>query len=473
VKFGTNGITREPSIKEECGVFGVYLPGADVARIAFFGLYALQHRGQESAGIATTDGKAIAVHRGMGLVAQVFDEASLEPLKGFAALGHTRYSTTGSSRVENAQPMLVGEGHRQLALAHNGNLVNLEELMAHPASSGLLSSSDSELIAKFIAFEATQGIEAAIEKFIEVAQGSYSLGILTRDAIYAVRDPWGNRPLSLGRLDGGWAIASESCALATVGAEYVRDIAPGEILRIDARGPRSRISARRERRAFCLFELIYLSRPDSRIGGRTVNAVRNAMGRELAREHPIKGDIVMGIPDSATPAAIGYAQASGIPYSEGLIKNRYIGRTFIQPDDRLRRLGVALKFNPLPDTVAGRRVIVVDDSIVRGNTIKPLAEMLRKAGAVEIHLRVASPPIRYPCFYGVDIASSGELVAHRRDVDEIARLMGVDSLAYLSLEGMWRALETTGDGFCTACFTGNYPIGRRELADKMVLERRP
>ncbi len=449
------------------------MPGADVARIAYFGLYALQHRGQESAGIATTDGQAITVHRGMGLVAQVFDKGSLEPLKGFAALGHTRYSTTGSPRLENAQPFLAGQGSGQLALAHNGNLVNLEELMGllrdwHPTS-----SCDSELIAKFLASQADEGLEAAIERFMEVAQGSYSLGILTTQALYAVRDPWGNRPLALGRLEGGWAIASESCALATVGAEYVREVAPGEILKIDANGPRSRISRRRVRRAFCLFELIYLSRPDSRIGGRTVNSARNAMGRELAREHPASADIVMGIPDSATPAAIGYAQASGMPYAEGLIKNRYIGRTFIQPDDRLRRLGVALKFNPLPDTVAGRRVVVVDDSIVRGNTIRPLADMLRKAGAVEVHLRVASPPIRFPCFYGVDIASSEELVAHGRDVEEVARLLGVDSLAYLSLEGMWRALETTGDGFCTACFTGCYPIGRRELADKFVLEKHP
>ncbi len=478
MRYRPTGQGTDRTRGEKCGVFGVYLPGADVARIAFFGLYALQHRGQESAGIAVANGTHIKCHKGMGLVSQVFDEPALEPLSGIASLGHTRYSTTGSSRLENAQPLIVGDDD-QLALAHNGNLVNLEELISLLGGRDLTSSCDSELIAHLI-YSAAQAntpsspdLAPAIEQFMQVAQGSYSLGILTKDALYAVRDPWGNRPLCLGRLDGGWAIASESCALATVGAEYVRDIAPGEILKIDASGPRSHMIGRRERRAFCLFELIYLSRPDSRISGRTVNSARNAMGRELAREHPVQADIVMGIPDSATPAAIGFAQASGIPYAEGLIKNRYIGRTFIQPDDRLRRLGVALKFNPLPDTVAGRRVVVVDDSIVRGNTLRPLAEMLRRAGAVEVHLRVASPPIRFPCFYGVDIASSEELVANGRSIEEIRQFLGVDSLAYLSLEGMWRALETTGDHFCTACFTGQYPIGRRHLADKFVLERSP
>ncbi|WP_029214778.1 amidophosphoribosyltransferase [Kallotenue papyrolyticum] len=447
--------------REECGVFGVYAPGEDVARLTFFGLYALQHRGQESAGIAVCDGRRIVTHKDMGLVAQIFDEASLAPLRGHSAIGHTRYSTTGSSQIANAQPYTMESYLGPLALAHNGNLTNAAELRLQvlKRGAGLTSSSDSEVAAlTLLGGEGPDWVER-ITEFMERAEGAYCLVILTREALYAVRDPLGLRPLCLGHLgESGWVVASESCALSTIGAEYVREVRPGEALMIDARGPRTIVERPAPRPALCLFEYIYFARPDSLLQDQLIHSVRMELGRELAREAPARADIVMGVPDSATPAAIGYAQESGLPYTEGLIKNRYIGRTFIQPDDRLRKQGVKLKFNPLASTLRGKRVVLVDDSIVRGNTSGPIVRLLREAGATEVHVRVSSPPIRHPCFMGVDMATYPELIAHRMSVEEICRYIGADSLAYLSFEGLLRATGRDPESFCGACFTGKYPI---------------
>ena len=445
---------------EACGVFGIYGPGEDVARVTFFGLYALQHRGQESAGIAVSDGVRATMHKGMGLVAQVFTEERLRPLTGHIAIGHNRYSTKGTSRLPNAQPYLIESALGPLAVAHNGNLVNAGALRARllQRGVGLSSTSDSEVITQMLAGAQGDTWEARIQAFMHEAQGAYSLAILSARALYAVRDPWGFRPLCLGRLNGAWVVASESCALATVGASYLREVEPGEIVAIDEGGAHSLRGAIARPQALCIFEYIYFARPDSILQGQWVYRARAGLGRMLAREHPAEADVVMGIPDSATTAAIGYAEESGIPYSEGLIKNRYIGRTFIQPDDRLRRAGVALKFNPLPDNLNGRRVVLVDDSIVRGNTSAPIVAMLRRAGAREIHMRVSSPPIRYPCMMGVDMASHEELIAHRLTPEEIGQHLGVDSLGYLSLEGLLAGVERPAAGFCLACFTGNYPV---------------
>ncbi|GAP63636.1 amidophosphoribosyltransferase [Ardenticatena maritima] len=464
-------------LHEACGVIGVYAPGRDVARLAFFGLYALQHRGQESAGIATTDGRAAYLHKGMGLVSQVFNEENLRPLRGHIAIGHNRYSTTGGSHVRNAQPYLIETIHGPLGVAHNGNLTNALHLrrMLMKRGVGLTSSSDSEAIVQILAAspdvwphippvddEGDLWI-GRIRALMQLAEGAYALTILTRHALYAVRDPRGLRPLCLGELDEGYVIASESCALQTIGARYVREIEPGEIVRIDASGLSSLQGAPCRRRALCIFEYVYFSRPDSLMEGQVIHTVRQEMGRQLAREAPADADVVVGVPDSATPHAIGYSLESGIPYTEGLIKNRYIGRTFIQPDDKLRREGVRLKYNPLPANLEGKRVVLVDDSIVRGNTAGPLVQLLRDAGAREVHVRVASPPVRHPCFMGVDMATYGELIAHRYDIEEIRRHIGADSLAYLSLPGLLQAVycgmgEPTEPRHCTACFSGDYPL---------------
>jgi amidophosphoribosyltransferase len=446
---------------EECGVFGIYAPGEDVARITFFGLYALQHRGQESAGIAVSNGRAILSHKEMGLVAQVFDEASLEPLKGNLAIGHTRYSTTGSSRVTNAQPFTLEAYLGPLALAHNGNLTNAAELRLDllKRGVGLTSTSDSEVATLLLLTPQGTSWRERIDYFMEQAEGAYSMTILTRDALYAVRDPLGLRPLALGKLgDHGWVVASESCAFNTIGAEFVREIEPGEAIMIDGDGARTILQRPGTKQALCLFEYIYFARPDSTLRGQLIHQVRMELGRELAREAPADADLVMGVPDSATPAAIGYAQEAGLPYAEGLIKNRYIGRTFIQPDDRLRKQGVALKYTALSSTLAGKRVVVVDDSIVRGNTTGPIVRLLRSAGATEVHMRVSSPPIRHPCFMGVDMATYPELIAHRLSEDEIARYIDADSLRYLSYEGLLRATGRDPNTFCGACFTGSYPM---------------
>ncbi|MCB0199084.1 MAG: amidophosphoribosyltransferase [Caldilineae bacterium] len=466
--------------REACGVFGIYAPGSDVARVAFFALYALQHRGQESAGIATCDGWAAYSHKGMGLVHQVFNEENLRPLKGHLAIGHNRYSTTGGSHLRNAQPYLIETMHGPLGVGHNGNLTNALELRRSllERGVGLISSSDSEVITQMLALPPLgAGVgkpdwEARLANFIAEAEGAYSLVILTRDAVFAVRDPLGLRPLCIGRIpanghQAGYVVASESCALGTIGADYVREVEPGEIVRLDQDGlhsvrPRSESPASQ---AFCIFEYVYFARPDSIIENQTVHQVRQRLGRVLAREAPADADIVVGVPDSATPAAIGYAIESGLTYTEGLTKNRYIGRTFIQPDDRLRRAGVHLKYNPLRANLEGKRVVLVDDSIVRGNTAGPLVRLLRDGGAAEVHVRVSSPPVRNPCFMGIDMARGEELIGHSRTVEEIRQHIGADSLAYLSHEGMLRAVQAGIDaptGHCSACFTGNYPIHLEE-----------
>jgi amidophosphoribosyltransferase len=446
---------------EECGVFGIYAPGEDVARLTFFGLYALQHRGQESAGIAVSDGKMLHAHKAMGLVAQVFDEQALAPLQGHLAIGHTRYSTTGSSRIANAQPYNMESYLGPIALAHNGNLTNATELRERVLRRGvgLTSTSDSEVATMVLLGGEGPEWSDRIGHFMDCAEGAYCLTVLTKDALYAVRDPLGLRPLCLGRLgEQGWVVASESCALSTIGAEWVRDVEPGEALMINETGVHTIVKQPAPRPALCLFEYIYFARPDSMLQNQLIHAVRMELGRELARESHVAADVVMGVPDSATPAAIGYAQESGLAYTEGLIKNRYIGRTFIQPDDRLRKQGVKLKFNPLTHTMAGKRVVLVDDSIVRGNTSGPIVRLLREAGAAEVHVRVSSPPIQHPCFMGVDMATYPELIAHRMSVPEIQRYIGADSLAYLSYEGLVRATGRDPNSFCGACFTGNYPI---------------
>lgn len=462
------------SPKEECGIFGIYAPGAEVARLAFFALYALQHRGQESAGIATCDGRAAYVHKELGLVAQVFTEENLHPLRGHMAIGHTRYSTTGTSRLCNAQPYLIETALGPLGIAHNGNLTNASSLRRDllERGVGLSASTDSEVVTQMLAGAPGRTWEERIAAFMERACGAYSLTILTQEAIYAVRDPWGFRPLCLGRLnESGWVVASESCALPTIGATFLREVRPGEMVRLDEGGLTSyQGTSPADRPALCIFEYIYFARPDSLLKGRFVHQIRRRLGERAAREHPVAADLIVGVPDSATAHAIGYAQAAGIPFGEGLIKNRYIGRTFIQPNDRLRRMGVAIKFNPLPEALCGKRVVLVDDSIVRGNTSGPIVALLRRAGASQVHMRVASPPIRYPCFMGVDMATREELIAARMSIAEIARHLGVDSLGYLSLEGLLEAVGPERGGYCTACFTGEYPVPVSDELGKGIFE---
>ncbi len=468
---------HEPSIDDdkpghECGVFGIVAPNADVARLTFFGLYALQHRGQESAGIAVSNGRGMRHYKQMGLVSQVFDEDKLRPLTGHMAIGHTRYSTTGSSRLENAQPFVVESVLGPMAVGHNGNLSNAgvlrQELLRRGV--GLTGTSDSEVITQMLAGGEGRTWEEKFQVFMVRAQGAYCLTVLTRDALFAVRDPLGLHPLCLGRLgEDGWVVASESCALGTIGATFEREVAPGEILMITEDGPHTIARMPAPRPAECLFEYIYFARPDSILHDTSLHAVRVQQGRELARETPVAADVVIPVPDSAVPAAIGYAQESGIPYSEGLIKNRYIGRTFIQPDDHLRKIGISLKFNALSDNLAGKRVVLIDDSIVRGNTSGPIVRLLREAGATEVHVRVSSPPIKHPCFLGVDMATYPELIAHRLTTDEICAHLGADSLAYLSLEGLIRSTRRDPNTFCQGCFTGRYPVDL-ELVDKEVFE---
>jgi amidophosphoribosyltransferase len=458
---------------EECGVFGIYAPDHDVARITFFGLYALQHRGQESAGIATSDGEHVSLRTRIGLVSQGFSEDDLQLLPGHIAVGHARYSTQGSNSPRNAGPMMSGSNLGPVVVAHNGNITNaygLREELEHDGER-FLTTTDSEILTRLIAvspgFSFVDKIRNAMTRMI----GAYSLSILTKDRLFAVRDPLGVRPLCLGRIDDYWVVASESCALATVGATFEREVDPGEIVEI--RGTRM-VSHRPEfprKQAMCLFELIYFARPDSLVFGQRLHIVRQRMGAQLAREYPVDADIVVGLPDSATPAAIGYAQESGIPYTEALIKNRYIGRTFIQPDQRLRDTGVSLKFNALPEAVAGKRVVLVDDTIVRGTTSRPIVQLLRSVGATEVHMRVHAPPMMWPCYLGVDLARRDELIAARMTVPEIGRFIGADSIGYLSLEGLIDAIALPEAGFCTGCLTGNYPVNVQMGMDKLVLER--
>ena len=448
-----------------CGIVGVWNPAhadpTESARLAFFSLYALQHRGQESAGIAATDGRDLRTVRRMGLVGQVFSEPDLDMLGGRAAIGHTRYSTTGSSRIQNAQPMVVGaDDLGEIAVGHNGNCINARDLRVELAEQGIefATSSDTEVVAKTIAGERGASWDERIVRALPRLRGAWSLVILTPRALYAIRDPLGVRPLTLGRKGSAWLVASETCALETVGASIVRDVAPGEVLRIDDRGAETIADFAADRRGLCVFEHVYLASVASELGGVSVYATRERMGERLAEEHPAAADVVIPVPDSAIPAAVGYARRSGIPFREGLIKNRYIGRTFIQPSPELRRQGVALKYNALRDVLDGRRVIVVDDSIVRGSTSGPIVELLRSHGAREVHMRICSPPIRHQCFFGVDMARRDELIASRLDVEQIRRHIGADSLGYLSLEGMVQATGGTEHELCTACFTGDYLV---------------
>jgi amidophosphoribosyltransferase len=441
-----------------CGVFGIRSPERDVARVAFFGLFALQHRGQESAGIAVSDGGHVTAMRDMGLVSQVFDERKLQGLQGEIAIGHTRYSTTGSTQWSNAQPLVHQGRARTVALGHNGNLTNAEALRSELAGEGvrLRSSSDSELIAALIAHdEAT--LEEAVAHAMARLEGAYTVVAIVEGRLAAFRDPHGFRPLSLGRLDGDWVVASETCSLDLVGAEREREVRPGELVVVDDEGCRvTEAAAVANGGSFCIFELFYLARPDSRVAGVEVHNARVRMGERLAQESPAEADLVMPIPDSGTPAAIGFSRALQIPFSEGLIKNRYVGRTFIQPDQGLRDQGIRLKFNPL-DEVRGRRVVVVDDSIVRGSTMRQIVAMLFEAGALEVHVRVSSPPIVSPCFYGIDFADPDQLVAAARDVEGVRQLIGATSLAYLSLDGLQAATRRPASSFCRACLTREYP----------------
>ena len=446
--------------RDECGVFGIYAPGHDVSRLTYFGLYALQHRGQESAGIAACEGGHITTIRDGGLVSQVFDEEKLRALEGAMAIGHVRYSTTGGGSWENAQPIWRDDG-RELALAHNGNLTNAVELFSRLRRKGLdfRGTTDSEIMAALISSDYGRHVEDAVANVMPQLEGAYSTVVMTKHAIVAFRDPLGIRPLSLGKLDDDWVIASESCAFDIIGAELVREVNPGEMISLTEKGLESRQVLTSDREAKCVFEQIYFSRPDSILEGKRVQQVRGQMGEILWRESPVEADLVIAVPDSGTPAARGFARASGIPQDDGLIKNRYVARTFIQPGQELRKHGLRMKFNPLPEIVAGKRLVVVDDSIVRGNTTRQIVGMLRDAGATEVHLRISAPPIRYGCNYGVDMSGRDEMVAHKRTVEEVAHEIGADSLAYLSMEGVYEAIGTPASAHCDACFTGNYPLG--------------
>ncbi len=453
--------------KDACGVFGVWSPGEDVAKLAYYGLHALQHRGQESAGIAVSDGSRIVVHKEMGLVAQVFDEPSLRALRGDIAVAHCRYSTTGSSVWANAQPTFRSTPTVSIALGHNGNLTNTRELAAMLAPGNghgtLAATSDTDVLTElFVQGPAggpgPGGIAEAAARILPLVKGAYSLVFMDEKTLYAARDPQGFRPLVLGRLGAaGWVVASETAALDIVGASFVREVRPGELISLDERGVRSRIFAAAAPKV-CLFEYVYLARPDTTIGGRGLHATRVQIGRTLAREHPADADLVIPVPESGTPAAIGYAEASGIPYGQGLVKNSYVGRTFIQPSQTIRQLGIRLKLNPLRDVIAGQRIVVVDDSIVRGNTQRAIVAMLREAGALQVHVRIASPPVKWPCFYGIDFATRAELIAGSCSVPEICRSIGADSLGYVSLDGLVAATEQPPGSLCRACFDGRYPV---------------
>jgi len=458
-------------LHESCGVFGVYAPGEDVARLTFFALFALQHRGQESAGIATSNGKRLQVCAELGLVSQVFTEDSLSQLSGDFAIGHNRYSTRGSNRITNVQPIVVGKGSNTIAVAHNGNIVNAEHLYKELCDQGYTfrSSTDTEVLANLILSSPAKDWVDKIRYAMHRLQGVYSLTLLTNRSLYGVRDPLGVRPLCLGTINGGWVLASESCALDHIGASFLREVEPGEIVVINENGLNS-YREEVDRKALCVFEYIYFARPDSVINGRLLYPARQAMGEMLAQEHPVDADLVMGVPDSATAAAIGYARYSGIPLCEGLLKNRYVGRTFIEPDQRIRDLGVRLKFNPLPQMLDGQRLVVIDDSIVRGTTTPKVVKLLRRAGAKEVHMRICAPPIRYPCFFGVDMASRWELIAAQKTIPEVRDFIGADSLGYLSIDGLIKAIGLPKDIFCLACFTGDYPIPVQIEMDKLALE---
>jgi amidophosphoribosyltransferase len=465
--------------RDECGVFGIYAPEHDVSRLAYFALFALQHRGQESAGIATASrgGNIIAI-RDQGLVSQVFDEHTLRSLVGDMAIGHVRYSTTGSSDWENAQP-IVRDDRRTLALAHNGNLINAVQLHAELRGRDVpfRSTSDSEIIAALLATHPAERIEDAVADVLPRLKGAFSTVVVTDDAVVAFRDPAGLRPLCLGVIDDpaagppAYCVASESCALDLIGARFLRDVQPGEVVTLTERGIRTRMVAGGERQAFCVFEYIYFARPDSRMGGTVLQVARGRMGENLWHEAPVDADVVIPVPDSGNAAARGLARAAGLPQDDGFIKNRYVARTFIQPGQELRRLGVRMKFNPVPEVVAGKRLVVVDDSIVRGTTDRQIVRMLRDAGAAEVHLRISAPPIKHPCHYGIDMSTREEMIAHGRTVEEVCAELGADSLHYLSLQGVYDAIGLPREQHCDACFSGEYPLAGTEDANgKYALE---
>src|ERR1700729_148326 len=452
--------------RDECGVFGIYAPEHDVSRLAYFALFALQHRGQESAGIATASrGGNIMAIRDQGLVPQVFDDNKLRALVGDMAIGHVRYSTTGASEWENTQP-IVRDDNRTLALAHNGNLINAVELHSELRGRDVpfRSTSDSEIIAALLATHPAERIEDALTEILPQLHGAFSTVVMTDECVVAFRDPHGLRPLSIGRIvaadrsTGGYCVASETCAFDLIGAEHVRDVEPGEVVTLSARGLESFPVMPGQRRAFCVFEYIYFARPDSRMGGTVLQVARAKMGEILWEEAPVEADVVIPIPDSGNAAARGLARAAGLPQDDGFIKNRYVARTFIQPGQELRRHGLRLKFNPLPEVVAGKGLIGVPDALVRGNTMPGIVKMLRDSGAAEIHVRISSPPIKHPCHYGIDMSTREEMIAHERTVDEVAEVLGADSLHYLSLEGVYEAVGTDRGSHCDACFSGEYPL---------------
>ena len=471
----------EKGPQDQCGVFGVWAPGEEVAKLTFFGLYALQHRGQESAGIATSDGKKLLVYKDMGLVSQVFSESALESLTGHIAVGHNRYSTTGSSSWRNAQPTLGRTASGTVALAHNGNLTNTADLLDmlrvrypnqtdNEITGG--NTTDTAVLTALLAGDLDHTLEATATELLPKVRGAFCLVFMDETTLYAARDPQGVRPLVLGRLERGWVVASETAALDIVGASFVREIEPGELIAIDENGLRSSKFGE-TKRAGCVFEYVYLARPDTAINGKNVYDSRVEMGRTLAREYPVEADLVIPTPESGTPAAIGYSQESGIPFGHGLVKNAYVGRTFIQPSQTIRQRGIRLKLNPLKEVIRGKRIIVIDDSIVRGNTQRALVQMLREAGAAEIHVRISSPPITWPCFYGIDFATRAELIATGLGVDDVRESIGADSLGYLTKDGMIAATGQQERELCTACFTGTYPI-ELPTADRLgknLLER--
>ena len=458
---------------DECGVVGVFSPNEQAARIVFFGLYALQHRGQESSGIAASDGSNIRHRTSMGLVMQTFQEDDLERLSGHIAIGHTRYSTTGSSNIRNAQPILVNGPDGEIAVGHNGNLVNASKLRQEMESWGVdfSTSSDTEVIANIISKAPVRSWEDRMAYAMRRLSGAYSLVILSETFLIAARDPLGVRPLCIGKLKGGFVVASETCALDHIGADFIREVEPGEAVIINDQGLRTLYkNTTNSRKASCVFEHIYFARPDSVLDGRLVYSSRMEMGKELAREHPVEADMVIGVPDSATAAAVGYSQESGIPYGEGLVKNRYVGRTFILPDQRLRDLGVRTKLNPLPELIKDKKLVVVEDSIVRGTTSPPVVNLLKKGGAKEVHLRICAPPIMHPCQLGIDMPTKEELIAANKTVDDICKSIGADSLGYLSHSGLVKAVKLERDRICMACFTGDHPIPVQLELDKLALE---
>ena len=460
---------QERGPQDACGVFGVWAPGEDVAKMTYYGLYALQHRGQESAGIAVSNGRQILVFKDMGLVSQVFDETTLESLKGHLAVGHARYSTTGASTWHNAQPTFRPTATGSIALAHNGNLTNTSELASRVAglpnavgeldlpSRNVVSTNDTSLVTALFAHHPDRSLEENAAEVLTTVKGAFSFVWMDENTLYAARDPQGIRPLVLGRLERGWVVASETAALDIVGASFIREIEPGELIAVDEDGLRSRTFAEPAPK-HCLFEFVYLARPDTLLQGQRVHSVRVEIGRRLAKEFPADADLVIPVPESGTPAAIGYAEASGIPYGSGLVKNSYVGRTFIQPSQTIRQLGIRLKLNPLRDVIEGKRLVVVDDSIVRGNTQRALVRMLREAGAREVHVRISSPPVKWPCFYGIDFATRAELIANGLNSDEICRSIDADSLGYISLDELVEATTVPKDDLCRACFDGVYPV---------------